>query len=193
MPPWGGKESRIGNNPFVVSIPRKEGNVILDMAISQFAFGKIHDYKLRGEKLPHYGGWDEEYKLSKDPEKILLKERGLPIGYWKGSALSMVLDMLATILSAGNSTSRISSKKIETGISQVFICIYPKVFGDSDLQEKLLQEIIDFTHNVETINPEDKIYYPGERSSQTRAKNLKDGILVDDSIWEKVIRLSNDN
>ena len=189
MPPWGGKESRIGNNPFVVSIPRKEGNVILDMALSQFAFGKIHDYKLRGEKLPHYGGWDEEYKLSKDPEQILLKERGLPIGYWKGSALSMVLDMLATILSAGNSTSRISTKAIETGISQVFICIYPEIFGDDGLQEKLLNEIIDFTQNVETIHPEDQIYYPGQRSSAIKAKNLEDGITVDDTIWEKIMLL----
>jgi len=186
MPPWGGKDSRIGNNPFVVSIPREKGNVVLDMAISQFSFGKINDYRLKGEKLPFHGGWDDNDKLSNDPDKILSKERGLPIGYWKGSALSMVLDMLATLLSAGNSTYRISSKDIETGISQVFICIYPEVFGDNNLQEKLIDEIIDFTHNVEPINSEDKIYYPGERSSQTRAKNLKDGILVNESIWEKI-------
>ncbi len=59
MPPWGGKYSRIGNNPFVVSIPRKQGHVVLDMSISQFAFGKINDYKLRGKKLPYVGGWDD--------------------------------------------------------------------------------------------------------------------------------------
>lgn len=89
MPPWGGKESRLGNNPFIVSIPRKEGHVVLDMAISQFAFGKINDYKLKGKKLPFPpGGWDDKDQLSTDPEKILIKERGLPIGYWKGSALS---------------------------------------------------------------------------------------------------------
>jgi 3-dehydro-L-gulonate 2-dehydrogenase len=189
MPPWGGKESRIGNNPFVVSIPRENGDVILDMALSQFSFGKINDYKLKGEKLPYHGGWDEHYKLSKDPEKILLKERGLPVGYWKGSALSMVLDMLATILSAGNSSCKISSKEIETAISQVFICIDPEVFGDKGLQEKLIDEIITFTHNVEPINPKDKIYYPGERSSQARLKNLKEGIDVDERIWGKVMEL----
>lgn len=189
MPPWGGKDSRIGNNPFVVAIPRKKGHVVLDMAISQFSFGKINDYKLKGEKLPFHGGWDNDNKLSKDPEKILTKERGLPIGYWKGSALAMVLDMLATLLSAGNSTASISEKPIETAISQVFICIYPEVFGNNNLQEQLLDEIIDFTHNVEPIHPEDTIYYPGERSSQTRAKQLKEGIFVNDSIWEKVVSL----
>ncbi|WP_136481443.1 3-dehydro-L-gulonate 2-dehydrogenase [Cognatitamlana onchidii] len=190
MPPWGGKESRIGNNPFVVSIPRKKGAIVLDMAMSQFSFGKINDYKLRGEKLPYHGGWDDNNELSNNPDKILLKERGLPIGYWKGSALSMVLDILATILSAGNSTCKISSKDIETAISQVYICIYPEVFNDTLLQEKLIEEIIDFTRNVEPINPGDHIYYPGERSSHTRTKNLKEGVLVDDGIWETIMALS---
>jgi len=190
MPPWGGKDSRIGNNPFVVSIPRKKGHVILDMAISQFSFGKINDYKLKGEKLPYNGGWDDNNELSNDPEKILLKERGLPIGYWKGSALSMVLDMLATLLSGGNSTAEISSKEIETAISQVYICIYPEVFKDNGLQEKLIDEIIDFTQDVETINPGEKIYYPGEQSKQKRAKNLKESILVNESIWKNIVKLS---
>ena len=190
MPPWGGKESRIGNNPFVVSIPRKKGHVVLDMAISQYSFGKINDYKLSGEKLPFHGGWDDNNELSNDPDKILSKERGLPIGYWKGSALSMVLDMLASILSAGNSTGKIGSKEIETAISQVYICIYPEVFNDKELQQRILDEIITFTHDVEPMNPGDTIYYPGERSSQTRMRNLAEGIFVDERIWKKIITLN---
>ena len=156
MPPWGGKYSRIGNNPFVVSIPRSEGHVLLDMALSQFSFGKINSYRLRGEQLPFHGGWDNENKLSRDPDKILTKERGLPVGYWKGSALSIVLDMLATTLSAGDSSYRIGLKEVETGISQVFLCIYPGIFNDNELQQKLIDEIIDYTHNVEAMHPDRK-------------------------------------
>ena len=189
MPAWGGKDSRIGNNPFIVSIPRSEGHVVLDMAISQFAFGKINDYKLRGKKLPYPGGWDEENKLSNDPKKILTRQRGLPIGYWKGSALSMILDMLATILSAGDSTEKIGKKDFETGISQVYICIDPETFGDSELQQKLLNEIIDYTHDVAPMNPGDRTYYPGERTVATRAKNLKDGIPVSEEVWKNVLAL----
>ena len=190
MPAWGGKDSRIGNNPLVVSIPRVQGHVVLDMAISQFAFGKINDYRLKGKKLPYYGGWDEQDQLSKDPERILSKERGLPIGYWKGSALSMILDMLATLLSAGNSTYRIGLKELETGISQVFLCIYPEVFNDKTLQQKLINEIIDYTHNVEPMQPEDRTYFPGEQSLLKRAQNLKEGIPVSESVWQKVITLA---
>ena len=189
MPPWGGKDSRTGNNPFIVAIPRKEGHVVLDMAVSQFAFGKINDYKIRKKKLPFPGGWDLNDELSNDPEKITQKERGLPIGYWKGSALSMVLDMLVTILSAGDSTYRIGKKEYEYGISQVFICIYPEVFGDKDLQDKLLEEIIDYTHNVEPMKPGDKTYYPGEGTLQKRTRNLKEGIPVSEEVWEKVLAL----
>lgn len=189
MPPWGGKESRTGNNPFIVAIPRKDGHVVLDMAVSQFAFGKINDYKIRKKKLPFPGGWDLNDELSNDPEKITQKERGLPIGYWKGSALSMVLDMLVTILSAGDSTYRIGKKEYEYGISQVFICIDPQVFGDKSLQEKLLEEIIDYTHDVEPMNPGDKTYYPGERTLQKRTRNLKDGMPVSEEVWEKVLAL----
>lgn len=189
MPPWGGRDSRIGNNPFVVGIPRTAGHVVLDMAISQFAFGKIHDYQLKGKKLPYPGGWDDNNELSTDPKKILANERGLPIGYWKGSALSMVLDMLAALLSAGDATCHVGKQQYETGLSQVFICIYPGLFHDSHLQEKLLNDIINYTHDVAPMHPGDAVYYPGERTLQTRAKNLKEGIPVSEEMWEKVLGL----
>lgn len=189
MPAWGGRDSRIGNNPLIVSIPRKEGHVVLDMAISQFAFGKIKDYKIRKKKLPYPGGWDDDNQLSNDPEKIFEKQRGLPIGYWKGSALSMVLDMLTTLLAAGDSTYKIGQREYELGISQVYICIYPKLFGDGNLQEKLLNEIIDYTHDVEPMHPGERTYYPGERTLQTRAYNLKNGMPVSEVVWEQVLGL----
>lgn len=191
MPPWGGKQSRLGNNPFIVGIPRKEGHIVLDMAISQFAFGTINNYKLKGEKLPYPGGWDDQDQLSKDPEKILGNERGLPIGYWKGSALSMVLDMLATLLSAGKSTYKIGQDAYETGVSQIFLCIFPKMFGDDGIQEKLLEEIIDYTHDVDPMEKGGRTYYPGERTLQTRTENLKNGIPVSAEVWEKVLELLN--
>jgi len=191
MPAWGTKELKLGNNPLVISIPRKEGHVVLDMALSQFSFGKINDYKLAGEELPFEGGWDTQGNLTKSPESILESELSLPIGYWKGSALSMILDMLATMLSAGNSTYKLGLNEHETGVSQVFICIHQKAFSDANLQEKLLNEIVDFTHRVEPANSEAKTYYPGERSLQTRNKNLKHGIPTNAETWNAVIALVN--
>lgn len=191
MPAWGGVEARIGNNPFVVAIPRKEGHIVLDMALSQFSFGKINEYKLKGEKLPYHGGWDENNNLSLNPEKILKKERGLPIGYWKGSALSIVLDMLATLLSAGNSTYKIGFKEYETAISQVFLCIYPEVFPDKQLHERLINEIIKYTHDVTPMQAGTQTYYPGERSAAAKKRNIENGIKVDKSVWQQILELGS--
>jgi len=189
MPAWGGKELRLGNNPFIVSIPRQEGHVVLDMAISQFSFGKMNDYKLSNKTLPYEGGWDDNNNLTKDPNAILKSERSLPIGFWKGSAFSMVLDMLATILSSGNSTYKIGLDEYETGVSQVFMCIHQKTFNDSNLHENLLNEIINFTHDTTPVAPGQRTYYPGERTLQTRLKNLKEGIPVNTEVWNSVLAL----
>lgn len=190
MPPWGGKQSRLGNNPFIIAIPRKNGHVVLDMAISQFAFGTINNYRLKGEKLPYPGGWDDNDELSDDPEKILGNERGLPIGYWKGSALSMVLDMLATLLSAGDSTSKIGERDHETGVSQIFLSVFPEQFDDGALKERLLDEIINYTHDVEPMEAGKRTYYPGEKTLQTRKMNLKEGIPVNEGVWQNIIDLT---
>ncbi|SMO68897.1 3-dehydro-L-gulonate 2-dehydrogenase [Fodinibius sediminis] len=191
MPPWGGKESRIGNNPFIIAIPRSRGHVVLDMSMSQFSFGKIHNYKLNNEQLPFPGGWDEQGNLTRDPKKILARERGLPIGYWKGSALSMVLDMLAALLSDGKSTREIGSKEYETGISQVFLCIDPAKFSDGNLKDQLLDNIIDYVHDVPPMNKGDHTYYPGERTLATRKEQLKNGIRVSEEIWETINQLKD--
>lgn len=191
MPAWGGKENRIGNNPLVIAIPRKKGHVVLDMALSQFSFGKMESLQLKDEQLPFEGGWDSQNKLSKNPKDIIDSGRAIPVGYWKGSALSMILDMLATLLSAGNSTFKIGQKSNETAISQVFLCIDPSVFADNQLQEKLVNEIIQYTRDVEPLKKGDATFYPGERTAITRAKNKKEGMQVSSKIWEQVLALTH--
>lgn len=189
MPAWGGQENRIGNNPLVISIPRKEGHVVLDMALSQFSFGKMQSLDLKNEELPFNGGWDSNNQLSKNPKDIMNSGRALPVGYWKGSALSMILDMLATLLSAGNSTYKIGLKKNETALSQVFMCIDPSTFSDTEIQENLLNEIIQFTHDGPPMKMGNKTFYPGERTLSTRLKNQKEGMMVNCKIWEQVLQL----
>ena len=186
MPPWGGRGSRSGNNPLSVAIPRAGGHVVLDMALSQFSFGKIHEYQLRGEPLPYPGGWDADDQLSTDPDQILADERGLPIGYWKGSALSMVLDMLATLLSAGQSTAAISQKDYETGVSQVYLCIAPSRFGDGDLRQRLLDEIIAYAKSASPLREGQAVRYPGERAAEQRERSRREGMVVNAEVWEEI-------
>jgi len=184
LPPWGGIDPRLGNNPLVIAIPRRGGHVILDMAISQYSVGKLNLYKNSNRKLPLPGGYDAEGNLSTDAAAILKSERLLPVGFWKGSGLSLVLDLLATVLSQGKSTAKITAGGNESGVSQVFIAIKP---GHADTTAELIEEIIDYTKTSRPVHEGGSIFYPGENTLLTREKSLKEGVWVDERIWEKVL------
>jgi 3-dehydro-L-gulonate 2-dehydrogenase len=185
MPPWSGVEPVLGNNPLIIAVPRKEGHVVLDMAISQYSIGKLNLYKSQGKQLPLPGGYDKEGHLSTDPSAILESQRVLPVGFWKGSGLSLVLDMLATVLSQGRSTAAITQGGPESGLSQVFIAIKP--IGTKT--DELIEEILNYTKTSKCEKDGGEVFYPGENTLRNRAKSLKDGVWVDENIWEKVRNL----
>ena len=56
MPAWGARDRRIGNNPFIMAVPRKEGHVVVDIAMAQFSYGQMENKAKRGELLPVPGG-----------------------------------------------------------------------------------------------------------------------------------------
>jgi 3-dehydro-L-gulonate 2-dehydrogenase len=186
LPPWGGLELRLGNNPLIIAVPREGGHVVLDMAISQYSVGKLHQYKSNQEALPIPGGYDEHGNLSTDAAAILESKRLLPVGFWKGSGLSLVLDLLVSVLSGGRSTADITKSEKESGVSQVFIAIKPR----DDLQTKqIVDEIIAYTKTSAPISSAYPVSYPGENTLRTREKNLREGIPVDEAIWKAVLEL----
>jgi 3-dehydro-L-gulonate 2-dehydrogenase len=183
LPPWGGIDPRLGNNPLVIAVPRKGGHVVLDMAISQYSIGKLTQYKDSGEALPLPGGYDARGNLSTNADAILKSERLLPVGFWKGSGLSLMLDLLATVLSGGNSTAKVTQSAIDPGVSQVFICIRP---NNNEQTDSLIEEIIAYTKSSTPEHANGSISYPGENTLKTRERNMSDGVLVDEKIWESV-------
>ena len=126
LPPWGATDPRVGNNPFVLAVPRAQGHVVLDMALSQFSVGALASHRMRGEQLPVDGGYDAAGNLTRDPAAIEATRRLLPIGFWKGSGLAIVLDVIAALLSGGRATFQVpTDPERETGLSQVFIAFSP--------------------------------------------------------------------
>jgi 3-dehydro-L-gulonate 2-dehydrogenase len=181
MPPSGGTTVTIGNNPLVIAIPRAEGNIVLDMSLSQFSYGKLQEYELAGRQLPIPGGYDENSQLTKDPAAIAATRRTLPIGFWKGSGLSMVIDLLVAGLSQGRSTAQITKQGQEYGLSQFFLCMDGK-----NLDPVMMNEVIAFTKQSPLVEGADSIYYPGEQTLYKRNRSEKEGITVNDKIWEEV-------
>lgn len=183
VPPWGGTEPRIGNNPLIVAIPRPPSHVVLDMAMSQFSVGALASYRMRGQQLPVPGGYDKDGRLSVDPVALEESRRLLPIGFWKGSGLALVLDMLAALLSGGLATYQIAPiPEKESNLSQVFIAIRPP--SDAATTSYVVEQILAYTQAPSPGG--DRVRYPGERTLETRRRNLEDGILVDQSVWTQV-------
>jgi 3-dehydro-L-gulonate 2-dehydrogenase len=188
LPPWGSTEALLGNNPFVMSLPRPGGHVVVDMAMSQFSYGKMERLAMKGELLPAEGGYDTKGNLTRDPSEILKSQRAVPTGYWKGSALSTILDLTAALLSGGATTREIGKRSAEYGISQVFIAIDCSSAANESTRS-MIDETITGLHRAAPAEPGSKAYYPGERTLLTRRENLEKGIPVDEEIWNNVSKL----
>jgi len=190
LPPWGGIEPVLGNNPLIFAVPRAQGHVVLDMAMSQFSYGTLESYRKRGEMLPVDGGFDLEGNLTRDPGAIERSQRPLPVGYWKGSGLSMVLDMVAATLSLGNATHQLPADPLlETGISQVFLAINPAVLGDAPQTAAIADEIVASVHNCRPADASKPVRYPGEQTLRTRAENEKLGLPVEPALWAQILAM----
>ena len=185
MPPWGGTMATIGNNPVVLAVPRNKGSVVLDMATSQFSYGKMEDTLRKNKKLPYPGGWNIKGELTDEPGAILGEGLVLPTGYWKGSGLSIVMDMMVSLLADGQASHDIGQKDYETGLSQLFLCIDMEQAGTGSAYQQAADAIIESVHAAAAENA-DKVFYPGERTLLRRKENLEKGVIVDEDIWKKI-------
>ena len=190
LPPWGASEPRVGNNPLVIAVPRAEGHIVLDMAMSQFSYGTLESHRMRGEQLPVIGGFNLNGELTCDPGAIETSARPLPIGYWKGSGLALMLDLLASLLSGGQATHQITPDSLqETGLSQVFLAFDLSMIGKASDAENVTNQIVASIQGS-TSSMDERVRYPGERTLEIRKRNLEQGIPVDPQIWQQVKALS---
>ena len=187
VPAWGASTPGIGNNPMVLAVPRPPGNVVLDMAISQYSYGTLSAYAGRHQHLPFPGGFDSQGNLTTDPAAISATGRALPIGLWKGSGVSLTLDLMAAMLSGGNAVHQIPRDPLkESGISQFFLAIDPThIASPADLAhtaDAILASLAEATPN----DPANPIRYPGELTLKTRHENMQKGIPVDEALWRQL-------
>lgn len=106
MPAWGAVDARLGNNPLVMALPYQNEAIVLDMAMSQYSFGAMEQAVATQQQLSVPGGYDANSNFTTDPAAVLQSKRPLPIGYWKGAGLSLLLELLAVVLSGGLAVRR---------------------------------------------------------------------------------------
>ncbi len=190
LPAWGAVGPVLGNNPLVVAVPRAAGAVVLDMAMSQFSYGALAKYRERGEMLPVPGGFDAAGELTRDPGAIERTGRALPVGFWKGSGLAFVLDLLGAMLSGGRATFEIEADPLqEVGLSQVFLAVSPEAVGSLGEMERVASGCIESLWGAEPVAAGKRPRYPGEETMRVRERSLREGVEVEEGVWERFLAL----
>ena len=149
--------------------------------MSQFSFGALEAYGKRGEQLPVSWRFRSRHgKLTSDRWRDRsVRARPLPIGYWKGSGLSLMLDMVAALLSGGNAVFKFRRKcPKKRGCHKCSSqCLHQKTIA-----KHTLDGILAFLRTAAT--EASGVRYPGERTLETRRQNIEQGIPVDEEYLE---------
>ena len=185
--PFGGRERRLGTNPICIGVPSDlEGTLLLDMATSAVAQGKISLARNRKEAIP--GSWvvDKDGNPTTDPDDYFEGGAILPVGAdqgHKGYGLSFMVEMFSGILT-GLGFGIDPQARHNDGC---FIAVF-KVEAFRPLAE-FKKEVTEFARFVKDTPPAKgftEVLYPGEIEWRTERERLRDGVYVEDETWDQI-------
>ncbi|MDH3229424.1 MAG: Ldh family oxidoreductase [Alphaproteobacteria bacterium] len=193
MPPWGGAEARIGNNPLCIALPNPDGaHFILDMAMSVAARGKIRRALREGTTIPEGWAVTRDGGPTTDPAEAL-EGFLLPMGGHKGSGLSQAVDLLAGLLPGGAFLTGISSWMENPGapqrIGHFFIAVdAARLHGPG--YDGAVREFLQLITSTPPADPAQPVLYPGQREQQLLAAALRDGVSLPAALLAEITQLS---
>ncbi len=180
LPPWGGVAMLLSTNPIAVGIPAlEEPPIVLDMATTVAAYGKVKTAAQRGETMPE--GWmiDRRGRPLTDPRRA---EEGflLPIGGYKGYGLALVFGILAgTLNGAAMGRDVVDFNKDDTtptNTGQAIVALRVDAFGPVDAFKRSVDALIRDIRESERLPGVDRIRLPGEQSHAVFAERSTLGI-----------------
>jgi uncharacterized oxidoreductase len=188
--PWRGTDARFSTNPVCIAIPGPEPErpIILDMATSVVAMGKVRVARNKGEQMKPGMLLDGEGKPTTDPGAMYGQRRGalLTVGEHKGYALAFVCEMLAGAL-CGSGTMRPERQGRNTATNgMLMIVIDPSRLVDREwLREEITAMTAYITASPPRI-PQEPVLIPGDPERLTRAERIKNGVPIDDETWREL-------
>jgi L-2-hydroxycarboxylate dehydrogenase (NAD+) len=198
LPPWGGLDMLLSTNPIAAAIPAgKERAIVLDMATTVAAYGKVKTKALRGETMPE--GWmiDRHGQPLTDPKRadegMLLPLGGMEAGY-KGYGLALIIGLLAGMLGGAAMGREVVDFNHDddsvTNTGQAIAVINVAAFGDVDIFKSSVDRLIGDLRNSSRMPGVDRIYVPGERSHETRDRRGRDGIPIAPALLKGLDKLA---
>jgi len=194
LPPWGGLEMLLSTNPIAVAIPAaEEPPIVLDMATTVAAYGKVKAKAARGEMMPE--GWmvDREGKPLTDPRRA---HEGvlLPIGGYKCYGLALVVGLIAGTLNGAAMGRDVidfnADAQSATNTGQAVAAIDPSAFGDKAAFKAAVDKVIRDLRASERMPGVERILMPGEQSNAKIARQRKEGIAIAASLMQTLGRLA---
>ena len=184
--PTGGREERLGNNPLALGVPRPGGDpVILDMAMSVVARGKIRAAAKKGTAIPATWATDREGRPTTDPAAAL-EGFLLPFGGYKGYGLALMVDLLAGVLSGGAYLTHVKSwldQPAEPGnLGHFFIVIDTRRLGSADWLAQRVADFAGIVHGTPRADPAQPVRLPGEIEMENLARHRREGIGIDPAL-----------
>ncbi len=192
---YGGHRAYFGTNPICFAAPSQtEEPFCLDMAPTHITWNQILQIRASGEKLPSGLGVDEYGHDTNDAHKA----RSLsPIGGYKGFGLSMLVEILCSLLtgmSFGSHISRMYADPIDQKryLGQFFMAIRLDCFGSPVEFKARLQQMMAEVRAEPALDPEQPIMVPGDPEKQTAKERTQTGIPIPDHVWQQFQELAQE-
>ena len=190
--PYGGAEARYVTNPYTVGLPATEDSpmTILDMATSVIAMGKVRVAKNKGEQVAEDILLDSDGKPSTDPNVMYSDPPGavMPFGGHKGGGLALMNELLAGILSGGQTMRGDTLFKNDQIINcMLSIIIDPSKLIDNAFYAAELDATLKWVKASRPIDPDKPVLVPGEPEQITKKEREANGIPIDDATWEELL------
>lgn len=196
LPPWGGMEMLLSTNPIAAGIPAgEEPALVLDMATTVAAYGKVKAKAKRGEMMPE--GWmiDRQGNALLDPKRA---EEGflLPIGGHKGYGLALLVGVLAGTLGGAAMGRDVidfnADHQSVTNTGQAILVIDLKAFGEPAQFKAAVDKLVRDIRGSERLPGIERIWLPGEQSHERRLRYIREGIPIADGVLAELKVLADE-
>ncbi|HEX3721852.1 MAG TPA: Ldh family oxidoreductase [Nitrolancea sp.] len=195
MAPWGGKQAVLGNNPWSIATPAgRHAPLILDIANTMVARGKIYTARQDGRSIPNSWAIDRHGNPTTDPTEALAGLI-LPIGGHKGYAVTFMMDVLSGVLSGAEFASGVAGPyqaERRSGCGHLIIVLNIEAFiGLAEFNARV-EQLIDEVKSAQLAPGFDEIFYPGEPEARAEAANARDGIILPSATVAELTALADE-
>lgn len=195
MPAPGGAETVVGNNPIAFGVPRAGGEpIVLDMALSEVALGKIRLAEQDGREIPATWATDAEGRPTTDPAAAIAGML-LPAGGHKGYGLALVVDLLTGVLSGGAFGAGVRGLYADVtapnDCAHFFLALDLEAFGDRAAFEARAAELARQATESRRAPGVDRLLLPGQLEAERYAANRSAGIPIEPSVLDALARTAD--